>query len=275
MTSAIAVILRVPSLSRAHWTTMLMADASMLPDDAVRQFWLAIITMVSRREKASRGGVGVDGGHGAVVAGVHGLQHVQRFGAAHSPTMMRSGRMRRALMTRSRWVMAPAPSIFDRAGFQPHHVRCCSCSSAVSSMVTTRSSSGMKRESVFSMVVLPEPEPPEMTMFSRASTQPLRKSSMPVREGLVLDQIFGGEQLLAEAADGHHGADQRQRRDDGADARAVGQARVDDGRGVVDAAADVGDDAVDDHAQVRLILEADVGLDQLARRARRRRCRSR
>ena len=47
-------------------------------------------------------------------------------------------------------------------------------------MVTMRSSSGMKRESVFSMVVLPEPEPPEITMFSRASTQPLRKSSMPV-----------------------------------------------------------------------------------------------
>ena len=30
------------------------------------------------------------------------------------------------------------------------------------------------------MVVLPEPEPPEITTFSRASTQPLRKSSMPV-----------------------------------------------------------------------------------------------
>src|ERR1700694_4458456 len=27
--------------------------------------------------------VGVDGGHGAVVSGVHGLQHVQRFAAAH------------------------------------------------------------------------------------------------------------------------------------------------------------------------------------------------
>ena len=46
-------------------------------------------------------------------------------------------------------------------------------------MVTTRSASGMKRESVFSMVVFPEPEPPETTMFRRASTQPLRKSSMP------------------------------------------------------------------------------------------------
>ena len=47
-------------------------------------------------------------------------------------------------------------------------------------MVTMRSSSGMNRESVFSIVVLPEPEPPEITIFSRASTQPLMKSSMPV-----------------------------------------------------------------------------------------------
>ena len=47
-------------------------------------------------------------------------------------------------------------------------------------MVTMRSSSGMNRERVFSMVVLPDPEPPEITILRRASTQPLRKSSMPV-----------------------------------------------------------------------------------------------
>ena len=33
---------------------------------------------------------------------------------------------------------------------------------------------------LFSIVVFPEPEPPEITMFKRASTQPLMKSSMPV-----------------------------------------------------------------------------------------------
>ena len=99
-------------------------------------------------------------------------------------------------------------------------------------------------------------------MFSRASTQPLKKSSMPVVKRFVLQQVFGGQQLLAETADGHHRPDQRQRRDHGAHARAVGQAGVDDGRGIVDAAADVRNDAVDDHAHVRLVLEADVGLHQ-------------
>ena len=45
-------------------------------------FRLAIATIVSRRYSASRGAVGVDGRQAAVVAGVHGLQHVERFFAA-------------------------------------------------------------------------------------------------------------------------------------------------------------------------------------------------
>ena len=42
-------------------------------------------------------------------------------------------------------------------------------------MVMIRSSFGMKLESTFSSVVLPEPVPPETTMFSRASTAARRK----------------------------------------------------------------------------------------------------
>ena len=100
-----------------------------------------------------------------------------------------------------------------------------------------------------------------MSRASHASRQEIEHAR---GERFVLQQIVGGEQLLAEAADGEHRADQRQRRNHGADARAIAQARVDDGRRIVDAAADVRHDAVDDHAQVRLILEADVGFDQLA-----------
>src|SRR4051794_16831413 len=46
-------------------------------------------------------------------------------------------------------------------------------------MVTMRSSSGMNRDNVFSNVVLPEPDPPDTTMFNRASVHPLRKLNMP------------------------------------------------------------------------------------------------
>jgi hypothetical protein len=37
--------------------------------------------------------------------------------------------------------------------------------------------------------------------------------------------------------------------------RAIAQTRVDDGRGIVDASSHIGDNAIDDHAQVRLIFE--------------------
>jgi hypothetical protein len=42
----------------------------------------AISTIVSSRDSASAGAVGVDGRQRAVVAGVHGLEHVQGLGPA-------------------------------------------------------------------------------------------------------------------------------------------------------------------------------------------------
>ena len=53
-----------------------------------------------------------------------------------------------------------------------------SCSSAASSIVTMRSSLGMNDESTLSVVVLPEPVPPETKQLRRASTQAFRKSNM-------------------------------------------------------------------------------------------------
>jgi hypothetical protein len=94
----------------------------------------------SRRDVARR--VGVHGGERAVVAGVHGLEHVQRLAARHSPTTMRSGRMRRALRTRSRMVMAPRPSMLGGRASSGSRGLVVRRSSAASSMVTMRSSSG-------------------------------------------------------------------------------------------------------------------------------------
>ena len=45
-------------------------------------------------------------------------------------------------------------------------------------MVTMRSVLGMKLDSVFSSVVLPEPVPPEMMMFSRALIAPSRSMTI-------------------------------------------------------------------------------------------------
>ncbi len=83
-----------------------------------------------------------------------------------SPTMIRSGRMRRALRTRSRIVISPLPSMFGGRVSSRTTCSCWSWSSAASSIVTIRSSPGMKADSAFSSVVLPVPVPPEMRMFS-------------------------------------------------------------------------------------------------------------
>ena len=54
------------------------------------------------------------------------------------------------------------------------------------------------------------------------------------------------------------GSDEGQRRDDGVDAGAVGQAGVDHRRRLVNAAADRRDDPVDDAHDVVVVLEDDV-----------------
>src|SRR6185437_8431633 len=69
---------------------------------------------------------------------------------------------------------------------------------------------------------------------------------------------------LGELADRHRRAVQAERRDDRVHARAVGQAGVDHGRGLVDAAPDLGHDLVEDPAQVRVVGEAGVGREDPA-----------
>ena len=60
-----------------------------------------------------------------------------------SPMMMRSGRMRRRVAHQVALGDLALALDVGRAGFQAHHVLRCSCSSAASSMVTTRSSAGI------------------------------------------------------------------------------------------------------------------------------------
>src|ERR1039458_8823867 len=96
-----------------------------------------------------------------------------------SPSMMRSGRMRRALMTRSRMRTVPLPSMFGGRVSKRTMWVWRSCSSAASSMLTMRSDSGIKDERTLSRVVFPAPVPPETAMFNRAATAASRNSRMP------------------------------------------------------------------------------------------------
>ncbi len=78
-------------------------------------------------------------------------------------------------------------------------------------------------------------------------------------ERLVLDHLAGGDGLASEAADRQAGAVDGQRRNDGVDARSVGQAGIDHRRRFVHAAAHARNDALDDLHQVRVVFERQAG----------------
>jgi hypothetical protein len=100
----------------------------------------------------------MNGGHGAVVTGIHRLQHVQSFGAARF-------------------------SDDDAVG-------------AHTQRIDHQIAGGDGARAFDIVVVLPEPEPPEMTMLSLASAHPLRNSSMPcdkvwfLRSSSVVSSFF-------------------------------------------------------------------------------------
>ena len=178
--------------------------------------------------------------------------------------MMRSGRMRRALRTRSRIVIAPLPSMF--AGRVSSVTTCSwrSWSSAASSIVTMRSSFGMNDDSTLSIVVLPEPVPPETKMFRRASTHARRKSNISgvavpkrIRSSVVSGvaanlrmvmtgptRLIGGMTALTREPSTRRASTIG---DDSSMRRPIGR-----------------DDAVDDAHDVLVVLERDVGQLELA-----------
>ncbi|MNR02168.1 hypothetical protein D3C85_1180100 [compost metagenome] len=96
-----------------------------------------------------------------------------------SPTMIRSGRMRRLLRSRSRMDTTPAPSKPPGRLSRRTTWLVPSESSAVSSMVMTRSLAGMKLASALSSEVLPELVPPLTRMLQRARTAISRSCAMP------------------------------------------------------------------------------------------------
>src|SRR4029079_5189202 len=185
----------------------------------------------------------------------------------HSPTMIRSGRIRRQLLTSSRMVTAPLPSTLGGRDSSWIQCGCCSCSSAAFSQVMRRSVSGMNDDRMFSSVVLPEPVPPETRMLNRARTHERRKViSSGLDDRNLLTTSAGPHFSLANFRMVRHGPlsaiggmttltrepSFRRASQMGVDASHALQGRGRDGRGLVAAGADKRDDAVDDLTHLAL-----------------------
>ena len=83
----------------------------------------AMRVMVSMRASVSRGLLEWIGGDRAVVAGVHGLEHVEGLAAAALADDDAVGAHAQAFLTRSRMVTSPRPSMFGgRASMREHVV---------------------------------------------------------------------------------------------------------------------------------------------------------
>ena len=179
---------------------------------------------------------------------VHGLQHVERLARAALAHDDAVGAHAQGVAQQVADGDLALPLEVGRARLEAHHVLWRSCSSAASSIVTMRSSSGMKEERTLRKVVLPEPVPPDTKMLRRASHAGLQELEHLGRGRPEADEVGHRVGPRGELADGDHRAHERERLDDGVDARAVGQAGIDPRARLVDAPPERGDDAVDARA---------------------------
>ena len=84
-------------------------------------------------------------------------------------------------------------------------------------------------------------------------------------QGFVFDHVAGGDRIAAETPDGKAGPINRQRRNDGVHAGAVGKTRIHHRRGFIHASSHPRDNPVDDLHEVRIVLEAQSSGLKLAR----------
>ena len=177
VTSEMATTLREPSERRDSWMTMSTAEAICSRMAREGSSMPLMSTIVSRREITSRGEfactVVSEPSWPVFIACSMSSASPPR----HSPTMMRSGRMRRQFFTRSRIGTAPRPSMFGGRASSRTTWGCRRRSSAASSTVTMRSFSGMKPERRLSRVVFPDPVPPATITFLRIITQAFMNSA--------------------------------------------------------------------------------------------------
>ena len=123
-----------------------------------------------------------------------------------------------------------------------------------------RSRLGMKLDMIFRNVVLPAPVPPGDQQADARFDRGRQDFQHLRRYALQFHQRFRRNRASTEPSNRQARPVQRQRRNNGIDARAIRKPRVHHGRGFVHPAPDPRDDAVDHLHQVPVVAEYDIGL---------------
>ena len=266
---------REPSRRRARLDHDVDRGADHLADGARRQRKAAHGDhRFEARERLARV-VGVQRAHRAVVAGVHGLQQVERLGSAH---LADDDALRpHAQAVAHQVAHGDLAFAFEvgRPRLQPHHVR----------LLQLQLGRVLAGDDALVVVDVAGQAVEQRGLAGAgaagdqgvdpAAADDLEDLGALGRDRAELDQLLEGELVLLELADGERRPVDRERRNDDVDARAVGQARVADRRGFVDAPADLADDALADVQELLVVAEADAGPLDLALRPRCRWCRIR
>jgi hypothetical protein len=211
------------------------------------------------------GGVGVDRGHGPVVAGVHGLEHVDDFLAARLADDDAVGthpeRVAQAVSLRDGALALDV----RRAAFHPAHMR----------LLELEFGRILDREDPLG-VVDEGRQRVEGGRLARTraagddDVEPAGDRGLQIRrhllgEGAEANEVVDREFLLLELPDRDKASVHRDRRHHRVKARAVSESGVDIGVRFVDATTDGGHDLVDDPQEVLLVLEGRVAERELAR----------
>src|SRR6516225_6557842 len=202
--------------------------------------------------------------HRAVVTGIHRLQEVERFRSAHLADDDAFGAHTQAVA--HELAHGDLAFAFDvgRTGFQPNHMRLLQLQlggvlagddalvviDVVGQAVEQRGLAGASAAGNQDVATAASDDLQDLRAFRRDRAE--------------LDELLEGELVLLELADGERGTVDRQRRHDGVDAGAIGETRVADWRGFVDAAADLAHDALADIEELLVVAEADAGALDLA-----------
>src|SRR5947207_6057340 len=201
--------------------------------------------------------VGVDGRDRPVVAGVHGLQHGERFPAANVADDDAVGPHAQAVAHQVALRDLTASLDVGRAGLQPAHV-------GLLELELSRILDGddplLIRDERGQAVE--ERRLPRARAAGNEDVEPRAHHGAQHRHHIGRERaqahhVLDRERAPAEAPDGEQRPVEGERRDDGVHARAVGQARVYHGRAFVDAPAHPRHDAVDDLQQVLVVAEDD------------------
>src|SRR5215472_10158693 len=198
------------------------------------------------------------------MAGVHGLQQVEGFRSADLADDDAFGPHAQAVSYQ--FLHGDLALAFDvgGAGFQAHYVRLLQLQfGGVLAGDDALVALDVVAEAVQKRRLARAGPPGDQDVAATAADdlqdlRPLR------RDRAEFDQLLERQLLFLELADGEHRAVDGKRRHDGVDARTVGQARVADRRGFVDAPTDLADDALTDVQKLLVVAEADGGTLDLA-----------